>query len=479
MANLDRWRAISVASMLVLSTPVPGPSTKSVNGTVRKQDRDVAVTRTEIRVDHGGSTLTTDSGDFAFPLSPPLKVGFPATFRVTGWVIIDPCVLARGRMYLPDPEAESVAIKVLRPGDKRLLSGRSVGCLLEESASRFEPSSSSTEPYRVSLRFRRWHVSVERWALGPSGWWDREAGPVSVTGVGYHGTGQAEAKHDGTQQWLSHPTGPDSAPPRCSTAIEPRQKQLEQRIFAAINIQRTESGVAALAWNDALANQAREHSCRMAKLGFFSHADPERGTHPERLQRAGIQSSGSAENIYQESGYSSAERPHTMTPARDEALPQQASQLGFKPKQLASAINRWAHSVRDPYEKGLAAIYQHRYAEATHYITESITSSAGNVLKYVPLARAEYEQGNYSAAEAALRKVLAVHSNDPLVTDDLAVILGRRRGPADVSTRAVQFWMEHPGHRSNILDRFFDQTGVGVFVSQTGTYFVTQLFNAR
>jgi uncharacterized protein YkwD len=39
--------------------------------------------------------------------------------------------------------------------------------------------------------------------------------------------------------------------------------------------------------------------------------------------------------------------------------------------------------------------------------------------------------------------------------------------------------MDHPGHRSNILDRFFDQTGVGVFVSQSGGYFVTQLFIAR
>jgi Flp pilus assembly protein TadD len=41
----------------------------------------------------------------------------------------------------------------------------------------------------------------------------------------------------------------------------------------------------------------------------------------------------------------------------------------------------------------------------------------------VPLARAEYEQGHYAAAEAALGKVLTVHPDDPLVLNDLGVVL--------------------------------------------------------
>ncbi|MGB7847504.1 MAG: hypothetical protein WBL63_17965 [Candidatus Acidiferrum sp.] len=38
-------------------------------------------------------------------------------------------------------------------------------------------------------------------------------------------------------------------------------------------------------------------------------------------------------------------------------------------------------------------------------------------------ARAEYELGNYAAAEAALRKVLAVHSEDRLILNNLGVVL--------------------------------------------------------
>jgi hypothetical protein len=75
--------------------------------------------------------VATDKGAFSFDV-PPFKVGFPYTFHVAGWVILDPCVLARGRLYLPDPDAEKVTLKVARPGDKSLLSANSIGCLVEE-----------------------------------------------------------------------------------------------------------------------------------------------------------------------------------------------------------------------------------------------------------------------------------------------------------------------------------------------------------
>jgi hypothetical protein len=36
------------------------------------------------------------------------------------WVIVDPCALGRGRVYLPDPDAEPVSLRVARPGDNKL-----------------------------------------------------------------------------------------------------------------------------------------------------------------------------------------------------------------------------------------------------------------------------------------------------------------------------------------------------------------------
>ena len=44
-------------------------------------------------------------------------------------------------------------------------------------------------------------------------------------------------------------------------------------------------------------------------------------------------------------------------------------------------------------------------------------------IRYIPLARAEYELAHYPAAEAALRKVIAVHPDDPVVLNNLGEVL--------------------------------------------------------
>src|ERR1700739_1517426 len=92
----------------------------------------------------------------------------------------------------------------------------------------------------------------------------------------------------------------------------------------------------------------------------------------------------------------------------DEFLAAKAGELGLTAKDLATMVEAWTASVGTSYEMGLAAFSRGRYAEASKYISESIRSSAGDILKeYVVLARAEYEQGHYAAAQAALRNVLA------------------------------------------------------------------------
>jgi tetratricopeptide (TPR) repeat protein len=101
-----------------------------------------------------------------------------------------------------------------------------------------------------------------------------------------------------------------------------------------------------------------------------------------------------------------------------------AGELGFTGKELVEALDAWAQSAKGSYEMGLAALYEGRYAKASRYISDSIPSPPGEFLKrYVPLARAEYELGHYPAAEAALRRVLAVHNEDPLVLTELGNVL--------------------------------------------------------
>ncbi|MFZ0312908.1 MAG: tetratricopeptide repeat protein [Candidatus Korobacteraceae bacterium] len=108
----------------------------------------------------------------------------------------------------------------------------------------------------------------------------------------------------------------------------------------------------------------------------------------------------------------------------EDFLTAKAKELGFSIEELESAIATWSKSVQDLYQKGLAALYYGKYEEASTYISESIVSSKDDVVdRYVPLARAEFEQGRYAEAEFALRKVLVVHDDDPVLLNNLALTL--------------------------------------------------------
>lgn len=44
---------------------------------------------------------------------------------------------------------------------------------------------------------------------------------------------------------------------------------------------------------------------------------------------------------------------------------------------------------------------------------------------------------------------------------------------------ACQHWMTSPGHRDNILDRTYTDSGIGVAIAPDGSYYFTQVFIAR
>jgi uncharacterized protein YkwD len=48
-------------------------------------------------------------------------------------------------------------------------------------------------------------------------------------------------------------------------------------------------------------------------------------------------------------------------------------------------------------------------------------------------------------------------------------------GQPDAQT-VVNGWMNSPGHRANILNGSFKQTGIGVYRDAKGTYYWTQMF---
>lgn len=53
------------------------------------------------------------------------------------------------------------------------------------------------------------------------------------------------------------------------------------------------------------------------------------------------------------------------------------------------------------------------------------------------------------------------------------------RGYSDAPSFAVTCWMDSPGHRQNILDKRWNQSGIGVAILPDGTYYFTQVFLLR
>ncbi len=162
------------------------PQVRHVLGTVRTAD-DQSIGHVDVDIDGTDLGLATDKGAFSLDV-PPFRVGFPYTFHVTGWVVVDPCVLARGRLYLPDPDAEKVPLKVARPGDSRLLSAKSIGCLFEEKASRYEPKQDQGAGPRSGLASGRPAIFAQQFMPRTSAPVESGRGQVRLVRVAYQTT---------------------------------------------------------------------------------------------------------------------------------------------------------------------------------------------------------------------------------------------------------------------------------------------------
>ncbi len=52
----------------------------------------------------------------------------------------------------------------------------------------------------------------------------------------------------------------------------------------------------------------------------------------------------------------------------------------------------------------------------------------------------------------------------------------REYGMDEPAEEAVEGWMKSPAHRMSVLDPLFSETGVGIAISPTTEYYVTQIF---
>jgi uncharacterized protein YkwD len=100
----------------------------------------------------------------------------------------------------------------------------------------------------------------------------------------------------------SAPRGVESVRPAASRSFSPNS--FESRAFALVNEERRERGQEPLRWDAEASRVAREHSENMARRGFFSHTDPDRGDYVRRAATGGVTGwHALAENIAYNQGY--------------------------------------------------------------------------------------------------------------------------------------------------------------------------------
>lgn len=62
-----------------------------------------------------------------------------------------------------------------------------------------------------------------------------------------------------------------------------------------------------------------------------------------------------------------------------------------------------------------------------------------------------------------------------MIGENIAMVAGY----SDPIQHVVKGWMQSPGHRKNILDPNWKETGIGIFITSEGTYYFTQVFLSR
>lgn len=124
---------------------------------------------------------------------------------------------------------------------------------------------------------------------------------------------------------------------------------------------------------------------------------------------------------------------------RRAVLEEVSREYGLDPAQVDSAIRALGSKSKDPYERGMAALYQREFPEAARELAGALQSREIK-LKKVPgsvlnaalfLGEALYEQGKYADAVKAYQKALAFRPDDPAILTGIGLSLLKAGKPAE------------------------------------------------
>lgn len=123
---------------------------------------------------------------------------------------------------------------------------------------------------------------------------------------------------------------------------------------------------------------------------------------------------------------------HEATPElRTAALLQVATFFGMDANDVDQSIRRWGTRIQDPYDKGIAALYEGNYSQAQDQLQVASDERAVDLQESIKkfadakffLGQCLYLQGKYQTAVDAFREVIRWRPDDPLVLNNLALNL--------------------------------------------------------
>src|SRR5271157_1511679 len=125
-----------------------------------------------------------------------------------------------------------------------------------------------------------------------------------------------------------------------------------------------------------------------------------------------------------------------------------AKQFGLSPEDLDKAIKAWGTKTTDPYDAGLAALYERNYGKATTDLQTSLSqreeklASDQNAVADAAffLGQSLYEQGRYKESAVAYQRCLQIRPDDATVLNNTAMSLtyaGDYAGAESLQRRAL------------------------------------------
>ena len=145
---------------------------------------------------------------------------------------------------------------------------------------------------------------------------------------------------------------------------------------------------------------------------------------------------------------------------RKENLKKIVQEYGLKPEDVDQAIRVWGKKTKDPYEKGLAALYAENYPEATEQLSESLRireKEFEEVLNKVVdaaffLGKSLYQQGRYRESLKPFEKAASLRKVDPKILNEFGLALHKTAEYAKADSilkmaltiREQEFGLEHP-----------------------------------